>query len=266
MSKNILVMFFMLALVMQGRAQEFWMHAGKFNYKQGERLEVSFKIGETFIGEAWDVKRDQIERLTLRRNTTSVDLRDSLVEGNKNNLNILLKSEGTHFITVQLVSASIERSADEFNVHLKEYGLDEILEERRNSNTLSMAAKESFSRYTKLLFQVGTKLDDTYKATTGFPVEIIAEKNPYSLRIGDAVRFKILFDGKPMFGVRAKVWNRYQNRTTIQNIYTEKDGTFEARISNPGPWMVSVVRMTSSKTPGADWQSYWSSLVFGIEK
>jgi uncharacterized GH25 family protein len=113
---------------------------------------------------------------------------------------------------------------------------------------------------------VDAQKDDTYKKVVGFPVEIIPDRNPYSLKIGDPIRFKILFDGKPVFGVRAKVWNRFDNRTTIQNIYTEKDGTFEARISNPGPWMVSVVRMVPSKQREADWQSHWGSLVFGIEK
>ena len=99
----------------------------------------------------------------------------------------------------------------------------------------------------------------------GFPIEIIPEKNPYTLKKGDPVRFKILFEGKPLFGAKVKVWNRFDNRTTLQNIHTEKNGIIETHISNPGPWMVSVVKMVPSKQPGADWQSYWGSLVFGVE-
>jgi hypothetical protein len=38
----------------------------------------------------------------------------------------------------------------------------------------------------------------------------------------------------------------------------------ETHISNAGAWMVSFVKMVPSKNPEADWQSYWASLVFGI--
>jgi uncharacterized GH25 family protein len=116
-----------------------------------------------------------------------------------------------------------------------------------------------------LIIQVADKRDETYKKVIGWPVEIIPDRNPMSLKVGDQVRFKILFDGKPIFGVRAKVWNRYDNRTTLQNIYTQQDGTIEVRISSPGPWMVTVMKMIPSKEPGVDWQSYQGSFVFGFD-
>jgi hypothetical protein len=68
-----------------------------------------------------------------------------------------------------------------------------------------------------------------------------------------------------LFGVKVSVRNRYNNRTTIQNIYTEQDGTMETRISSPGSWAVHVVKMVPSTEAGAEWQRYDASLVFGIE-
>src|SRR5688500_13988861 len=239
MSKKFALTILLLVCLTLAGAHEFWMQPEKFFFKKGERLELSFKVGDAFIGEPWNLERDRLEALVLYRNTTSVNLRDSVKEGLKNHLSALLDKEGTHLMAMQSTNAFLEMTADEFNAYLKEDGLDEVLDQRKNTNTLSVPGKEYYSRHAKLLFQVGTKPDDTYKKMLGFPVEIVPEKNPYALKVGDAVRFKILFDGKPTFGVRAKVWNRFENRTTIQNIYTEKDGTFEARISNPGPWMVS---------------------------
>lgn len=222
-------------------------------------------MGENFIGEPWDLQKNRIEKLELHQSSKSIDLSDSVQAGKKDNLSYVVKEEGTSLLTMQSNNAFTELKADEFNAYLKEDGLDEVLDHRRKTNTLLSPAKEFYARYTKLLFQVGEKRDETFEKVVGFPVEIVPEINPYSLKVGDAIRFKILFDGKPAFGVRVKVWNRFDNRTTLQNIYTEQDGTIEARISSPGPWMISVVRMVPSKQPGADWQSYWGSLVFGIE-
>jgi uncharacterized GH25 family protein len=114
------------------------------------------------------------------------------------------------------------------------------------------------------LLQAGAKRNDTYKKVLGWPVEIVPEKNPYDMKRGETIRFQILMNGKPQFGVRVKVWNRKDNLTTLQNIYTDKNGMIEVRISNGGAWMVSVVRMDRSQSPQADWRSYWGSLVFGV--
>ena len=166
---------------------------------------------------------------------------------------------------MQTKNALNEWEAEKFNAFLKENGLDEIIRPSNKNQHACIPTNEYYSGYTKLLVQVGEKKDDTHKKLNNFPVEIVPLENPYSLKIGDPIHFKILFDGKPVFGVRVKVWNRFDNRTTIQNIYTEKDGTLETRVSSPGPWMVSVVRMVPSKQPGADWQSYRGSLVFGVK-
>jgi uncharacterized GH25 family protein len=186
-------------------------------------------------------------------------------EGENENLKITLKEDGTHLLLLQSNNAFAELEGEEFNAYLKEDGLDEILYQREQTKTLLKPAKEFYSRYAKLLIQVGEKKDDIYKKVAGFPIEIIPEKNPYALKLGDVIRFKILFQGKPAFGTKVKVWNRYNSRTTVQNIYTEKDGTMETRLSGKGPWMVSVVKMIPSKEPGAEWQSYWGSLVFGVD-
>jgi uncharacterized GH25 family protein len=265
MNKKTWITIFLLSVLTFAGAHEFWLHPSSFFFKRGDKLLVSFKVGENFIGEPWDLKKNRVEKLELHQLSKSINLTDSVKEGDKENLTYALKEEGTLLLTMQSSNAFIELDAEKFNVYLKEDGLDEVLEHRIKTNTNSNAAKEFYSRYTKLLVQVGDKKDDTFKKVVGFPIEIIPDRNPYSLQVGDPIKFKILAKGKPLFGVKVKVWNRFDNRTTIQNIHTEKDGTIEARISNPGPWMVSVVQMVPSEKAEADWQSYWGSLVFGIK-
>jgi uncharacterized GH25 family protein len=265
MDKKTWLTIFLLTFLTLATAHEFWLQPIKFFFEPGENLVVSFKSGENFIGQSWDFKTQRIEKLELYQESKSLNLSDSIKEGEKDNLVFALTKIGTHLVLMQSNNAFMELDAEKFNAHLKEDGLDEILDHRKKTNTLADAGKEFYSLYSKLLIQVGDKKDDTYKQVAGFPIEIIPDKNPYVLKKGDPIRFKILFEGRPLFGIKVKVWNRFDNRTTLQNIYTEKDGTFEARISNPGPWMVSVVKMAPSKQKGADWQSYRGSLVFGVK-
>lgn len=241
------------------------MQPEKFTIKPGEKLVVNLQSGENFMGEAWNLEKNSIEALQLHQLSTTLSLNDSVNILAKNDLVYTIKNEGTYLLSMQSDNFFIESDPAKFNDFLKSAGLDDVLYLRQKNNTLTSPGKEEYAVHTKLLVQVGQKRDDTFKKVLGFPAEIIPLQNPYTLKIGDKTRFKILIQGKPVFGARVKVWNRSDNRTTIQNIYTEKDGTIEAIISAPGPWMVSVVNMVPSKQAGAEWQSYRASLVFGID-
>ena len=266
MNKKLILPILIVLAIALTSAREFWLQPLKFVYKSGEKFTMNFKSGENFMGEPWDLQKNQIESLVLQQVSGSSSIMDSIKEDRNNSLILTLKQEGGYMLAMQTKNALNEWDAERFNSFLKENGLDEVLDRRTKTNTLASPAKEYYSGHAKLLVQVGEKKDDAYKKVNGFPAEILLLENPYALKIGDPIHFKILFDGKPVFGVRVKVWNRFDNRTTIQNIYTEKNGTLETRVSSPGPWMVSVVRMIPAKQSGADWQSFRGSLVFGIEK
>jgi uncharacterized GH25 family protein len=265
MWRKIPIVFLLIVLITIAQAHEFWLQPVKFFLRPGERTDVRFVVGENFMGEPWDLKAHRVEKLDLYHSSSTKNLLDSIKDDIKKNLSITFKEEGTHLIVMESDNAFSELEGAKFNEYLTEDGLDDAFSQRKKTNTLDKAGKEFYRRYSKLLIQVGNKRDDTYKKVIGSPIEVVPETNPYTFKRGDLVKFKILADGKPVFGVKVRVWNRFQNRTLIQPVYPEKNGIIEARISNPGPWMVSVVRMVPSKEPGADWQSYWASLTFGVE-
>jgi len=265
MTKKIWIVASCVVLITFAQAHEFWMQPVKFFLLPGEKTSLRFLVGENFIGEPWDLKVHKVEKLELHHAAGVMNLLDSIKEDAKANLNIALQEEGTHLLMLQSNNAFSELEGGKFNEYLNEDGLDEVLSHRKTTGSLDKVGKEFYKRYSKLILQVGNKRDDTYKKIIGSPIEIVPETNPYAFKRGQLVKFKILSDGKPIFGVKVRVWNRFQNRTLIQPVYPEKNGIVEARISNPGPWMVSVVKMVPSKQEGADWQSYWASLTFGVE-
>ena len=263
-SKKLATVFLLILGSLVALAHEFWMLPSKFFFAAGESLVINFHVGEDFIGEPWNLKKEKIIKLEHHRPDKVNDLIPAVIEGEKDNLRLTLTEEGTHLIVMQSAPAFIDLEAEKFNAYLKEDGLDEAYSQREKTNTLNKNGKELYARYSKLFVQAGNKTDDTYKKEVGLPLEIMPEQNPYQLKVGSRVSFKILFKGKPVFGARVKVWNRHSNRTVVQNIYSQQDGVIETHISNPGTWMVSVVKMIPSTDPKADWESFWGTLVFGV--
>lgn len=244
-------------------SHEFWMQPAKFVVAPGDTSVVNFRVGENFIGEPWKVSMERFHRLELHNATTINDLLPTVVEGVDGFMRVPLIKEGTHMIVMQSVHASMEMEAETFNAYLKEDGLDDAYAYRRRTNTLDQKAKESYARYSKVLMQAGKKTDDTYKKAVGLPLEIIPLTNPYALKFGERLQFKILFQGKPLFGAKVKVWNQYNHQTAVQTIYCQQDGTVDTYFSGPGTWMVSVVHITPLKDREGEWESFWGTLTFG---
>ncbi len=262
--KRLITTTLVLIVAYLANGHEFWLQPKKFKYALDEEIKLDFMVGESFTGEFWDLKKHKAEKMQLHRLSGVKDLVKEVKPTDGNNLTVKADQEGTYLFALQSNAAYIELEGEKFNEYLKEDGLDYILEERTKAGILGKPSREFYSRFAKVLVQTGSKTDDTFKKKLGLRYEIIPDQNPYTLKAGDQLQCRILFEGKPAAHALVKVWNIVNNTTFLQNIYTESDGTIRFPISASGSWMVSSVRMIKSEKEGADYHSLWASLVFGI--
>jgi uncharacterized GH25 family protein len=265
MRHRTLLLFFLLLLGTLSMAHEFWMRPKKFRYAIGEEARIDFVVGENFTGEYWDLTKHKVEKLELITAYGKKDLTASVKKTKGSNLIHKMAAQGTHLFTLRSNKAFIQLEADKFNEYLAEDGIENIIQHRKDQSETASPAKEHYQRFAKLLLQAGTATDEVYKRNVGFPLEIIPDANPYRLKSGDYLGCKVLFENKPLAHQMVKVWSLVGNRTFLQNMYTENDGTIKFPISSTGPWMVSTVRMEPSAGGEVDYESMWASLVFGVE-
>jgi uncharacterized GH25 family protein len=265
MKKRFLTTFSVLLVISLAQAHEFWLQSSGFRFKMGETMVVDFVVGENFTGEFWDLKRHKVEKVSIHAGPMVKDLMKEVKSSAGKNLSYKFDREGTHLLALETNVAYIEMEADKFNDYLREDGIENILEARTQAKELDKPSKEFYNRFAKLLVQSGAKTDETYRKRMGFRYEIVPLVNPYLLKSGDYLECRVLWEGKPSPHSLVKVWSHIGNRTFLQNIYTENDGTIKFPISSSGAWMVSSVRMIASEKEGADYQSMWASLVFGID-
>ncbi len=265
MLRTAVITTFVLFVAAFAEASEFWLQPMKFVYKVGDTIEAQSVWGKNFIDERLPLRNDQVVKLEHYVAGRMEDMKPLLKQEASRQVSFVAKDPGTHLLVMQ--SAGIVRTlaADTFNTYLKDSGLDEALFAREKNGSLNKPGKESYTLCTKLYLSAGAEPTGSCKKIAGLPLEIIPGKNPSLLKPGETLHCKIVWQGKPLFGARVKVWSRKDNRTLLQNIYTEKNGTIATPISSEGAWMVSVMHTSPGKTPQADWQTYWSSMVFGVE-
>jgi hypothetical protein len=264
MKTKLLILFLVLVGSGEGTIEVTWMKAKKFTVAPGEKALIQVTTGRDFEGSPVDLERNLFVKAEHHSLAGSVNILPQLNEGMKDHLAEPLNQEGTHLITLRTNPEITEVDAETFNAYLKEYSIDDVIDQRTKKNETDKGVKISSSWYSSLILQAGTKRDDTYKKDGSFPLEIVPLSHPYSLKKGDVLRVKILWNDKPLFGCRVKLWVRTNNTTVVQPIYTGQDGVIEAPVSGAGIWTVTVVKLIPSRNPDAQWQGYQSSLSFGL--
>jgi hypothetical protein len=224
-----------------------WIDAKQFRIKAGEKASVQIFHREKIRDVAYSVKKADLVKATLQSKKAVTDLMP-MFTGQGSTIEFSAPDEGTYLVGVRSIPAMIELSADSINAYAKDNDLEDV----------------KASWYAGVLLQAGATPDETFRKGSGYPLEIVPEKNPYGMKAGEKIRFTILWNGKPLFGARVIVRITADNNTGIQHIYSGKDGVIEVPLGSTGTWVVNVAKMVPSRNPDADWQAYQSSLSFGF--
>lgn len=160
--------------------------------------------------------------------------------------------------------SSVELTAAKFNQYLKDEGLDEITAARARRNETNSAVHEMFSRCAKSLLLSGSPDPLHPDHTLNFPLELVAQKNPYLLRPGEDLPVRLTYLNHPLANALVIAMNRL-NPSQKVSIRTSADGCATLRLPSEGMWMIKAVHMIPAPAgSNADWQSYWASLTFDL--
>lgn len=260
-------------------AHEFWLQPSQFFALVGDKINLQVLVGEGFLGERSEGKKNRIIQYRHHTDGPVTDLAPTLSGDTYGDVSVTLTTPGTHLFSFANTPKFLAMKADSFLLYLQEDGLDSVIAARKQRGETAKPSRELYQRCVKTLVQVGDKPTRTFAKNTGMPLEIMAVENPYAKRPGQPVDFQILFMNKPLSGALVRYWNRavagQSSQVTPANrpSYEEKQrsdaqGRVRFRL-RAGSNMVSVVQMlpvqdtTSVEGSPADWHSYWGSLTFG---
>ena len=95
-------------------------------------------------------------------------------------------------------------------------------------------------KFTKLLLNP-SKSDNSFSKPLGDMLEIIPLDNPAGLKVGDEIRVKALYDGKPTILPVYATYTDFSEQMTTYAFYTETtDAEPRVKITAPGLWFIRV--------------------------
>ena len=241
---------------------DFWIEPSTFMPKLGSPAHIRLMIGEDFKGDSLPRDPSHIKRFLLAGpggESPIVGLSGSEPAGY-----VRFESPGLHVIGYRSRERSITLEAEQFESYLAEEGLEEIVRLRAHEGKTQQPAREIFSRCAKSLL-VASQLDsEIVDLQLGFTLELMAEKNPYSLAEGQTLPVRLLYRDEPLEGVRIVALSKEKPDKKLM-LRSDPEGRVLLQLPRGRTWLVKAVHMIPApKGAGADWESIWASLTFRI--
>ncbi len=260
MTKIKTIRFALITLCAPLLAHDMWIEPTAFFPQTGQMVAIKLRVGQEVIG-------DPIPRSTALINqfiVVDAEGRKPVVgrEGFDPAGYIRATSSGLNVVGYFSNASSVELAPEKFSAYLKEEGLDSILALRAKNKQTNLKVNEQFFRCAKSLVLLGPPTQAQADKTLGFILELVAERNPYTLRIGEELPLRLTYENRPLAGALVVAMNRL-NPADKQTARTDKDGRVRMKLASTGMWMIKAVHMVpGAANSGADYASYWASLTF----
>lgn len=157
----------------------------------------------------------------------------------------------------------VQQTAEKFNQYLKEEGLDAVAA-LRASRGQTGAVREIFSRCAKSLVLSGSMDKTQGDRSLGFTLELVAERNPYTLNVGQDLPVRLTYENRPLAGALVVAINRAHPAQKL-TARSGQDGRVRFQLPRGGMWLIKAVHMVEAPAgANAEWASYWASLTFKL--
>lgn len=239
---------------------DFWIEPSSYFPKSGETIDVALRVGEHFAGEPVARKPEKIREFVVANAAGSAPI--SGEDGADPAGKLSLTAQGTHILGYRGNRSFLELDAAKFEAYLLEEGLQEIIARRRDLGEDEKPGREHYSRCAKSVIAVGGRGGQGFDRQIGFTAELVPLGDPTTLKPGDDITVRLLFEGKPLPGAKVAMLSLAEPKSPSSGI-TDADGKVSFKVRHGGPHMVKNVHMV--RTGGdADWESYWSTLTFHV--
>jgi uncharacterized GH25 family protein len=245
-------------------AHDMWIEPATFAPDVGQVVSLRLRVGQDLLGDPLPLDPSLVNQFVVK----DVDGLRPVVRRDGGDPAGLLRvaSPGLLVIGYRSNPSAIEMAAEKFNQYLKEEGLDAVATARAGRNETGRAAHELFSRCAKSLVFSGAPADTTGDRILGFPLELVAERNPYAVQPDQELPVRLIYENRPLEGALVVAINRL-NPAEKLSARTDKDGRVRFKLRPRGMWLIKAVHMVPAPAGShAEWASFWASLTFELRK
>jgi uncharacterized GH25 family protein len=171
---------------------------------------------------------------------------------------------GVYVVAVETQPKLITLAANKFNEYLVADGLPHVYRQRVKDGTHDQPGRERYSKYVKTLLRVGEDGGGDPGRVLGLQLEIIPLRDPFALKVGEALPVRVLFQGKPLPEANVGWQHPGDGETARGYVRTDARGEALVPVAKSGLMTLRLTHMTRPKTAEYEWESFWATLTFVV--
>jgi len=245
-------------------AHDLYVMPSAFVVSKG-RLLIALHNGDAFPESEVPMSIERLRDAKLFSPAGSSDLRSPRIDGNRVFLDAEVSAEGDLILAGRTAPNFIELTPEKFVAYLKDEGLTEVIDWRQKHGEMAKPGRERYSKYFKAIILRGAP-SEYFRQSVGHTIEIVPEKNPYTLKAGEPLPVQVFFRGRPAAGLQVEsAWATGAGHQSSAAGRTGPDGRIVIPIAKAGKYRLHALKMERCTDPKiADWESFWASLTFEI--
>ncbi|MDP9194463.1 MAG: DUF4198 domain-containing protein [Acidobacteriota bacterium] len=260
-----LLAFVLLAFPLVASAHDFWIEPSTFRPLRSSAVTLRLRVGEHYSGDPVP-RKPASDFVRFEAHTANGIVPVTGAVGDDPAGRIPIAADGLVMIAYQNKPAYVELTDDKLRQYLREEGLERIHELRARSPYARQPWREIYSRCAKSLLWTGTGPASLFNKRIGMPLELIPEKNPYTLRSKSSLPLQLLYLGKPLPGALIVAVPKANPKHAV-SARSDAHGRVHLELDSSGAWMIKAVHMVSAPAGArGQWESLWASLTFELPR
>lgn len=263
------------ALAADAAAHDFWIIPSAFEVPPGGTLEALGQTSTRFPSSVSAVATARVADARLVGPTGSTRITDLGQRDKSLVLRQRPSAPAQYLIAVALVPSPVRSPAAAFQHWL---GLEGAPGEAARLEALgAFRGADSVTRrtlkYAKTIAQVGSGGPRMFAQAAGQPLEFILGSDPASLRVGDTVPVRMVFNGRPVAAGEAHAgaadWPIAPGAEVPEpqdvHLRADQQGVLRLTVTRGGVWNVRGIHVAPGASGASrEWDVHWATLVFQI--
>jgi len=243
-------------------AHDFWIEPQDYRPAINTEVPIVLRVGEDFTGTSQPLIPEWFSNYDAMGPSSVKAVRGMI--GDDPAGSFVPDANGNWVVGYRSTQAFVEIEPPKFNAYLDAEGLEWVRDRRTETGEAETNAREIYSRCAKALVQVGEG-SGNFDQALGYTLELIPEKDPYLLGVGDQLPLRLLYEGEPISDILIIAFTA-EDPGEKQQHRTDAEGRVSISLRDTGTWLIKgvhIIELPEDETR-ADWESFWASMTFRL--
>lgn len=235
-----------------------WILPSSPKVSPGQAVSFDLTSGMAFPANDVGVRPDRLVKASMRLSDEVSDLARQ-AEGKKAlRLGMQPSKGGVAAVWIESKPRALELKPEQVREYLTEIGAWESVGKKWESAGKARF-RESYTKHAKTYVRVGQPdEDDSWTRPVGMDLELVPEKDPTLLVVGQEFPVRLLQNGQPVPNLAVGLLAAKAKHGSL--LKTDSEGRVRIRFQRGGWWLIRATMLQPSSTADLDWETRFTTL------